>query len=70
MNWALRAAGSSTTPSAVAVPARPVRARCRPPAPHNVADALAAAALARAYGDQPDAIAAGLASFVPEPHRI
>ncbi len=42
----------------------------RPAAPHNVADALAAAALARAYGDQPDSIAAGLASFVPEPHRI
>jgi UDP-N-acetylmuramoylalanine--D-glutamate ligase len=42
----------------------------RPPAPHNVADALAAAALARAYGDQPGSIAAGLVSFVPEPHRI
>jgi UDP-N-acetylmuramoylalanine--D-glutamate ligase len=42
----------------------------RPAAPHNVADALAAAALARAYGDQAAAIAAGLASFVPEPHRI
>ena len=42
----------------------------RPPVPHNVADALAAAALARAYGDQPASIAAGLASFVPEPHRI
>jgi UDP-N-acetylmuramoylalanine--D-glutamate ligase len=42
----------------------------RPAAPHNVADALAAAALARAYGDQPASIAAGLAGFVPEPHRI
>jgi UDP-N-acetylmuramoylalanine--D-glutamate ligase len=42
----------------------------RPAAPHNVADALAAAALGRAYGDQPDSIAAGLAGFVPEPHRI
>jgi UDP-N-acetylmuramoylalanine--D-glutamate ligase len=42
----------------------------RPAAPHNVADALAAAALARAYGDPPQAIAAGLAAFVPEPHRI
>ncbi len=42
----------------------------RPAAPHNVADALAAAALARAYGDRPDSIAAGLARFVPEPHRI
>ena len=42
----------------------------RPAAPHNVADALAAAALARAYGDEPASIAAGLAAFVPEPHRI
>jgi UDP-N-acetylmuramoylalanine--D-glutamate ligase len=42
----------------------------QPAAPHNVADALAAAALARAYGDQPDSIAAGLARFVPEAHRI
>ena len=42
----------------------------RPAAPHNVADALAAAALARAYGDPPEAVAAGLAAFVPEPHRI
>jgi UDP-N-acetylmuramoylalanine--D-glutamate ligase len=42
----------------------------RPAAPHNVADALAAAALARAYGDKPASIAAGLADFVPEPHRI
>lgn len=42
----------------------------RPPAPHNVADALAAAALARAYGDPPAAVQAGLAAFQPEPHRI
>jgi len=42
----------------------------RPAAPHNVADALAAVALARAYGDGPASIAAGLAAFVPEPHRI
>jgi UDP-N-acetylmuramoylalanine--D-glutamate ligase len=42
----------------------------RPPAPHNVADALAAAALARAYGAAPRSVAAGLAAFVPEPHRI
>jgi UDP-N-acetylmuramoylalanine--D-glutamate ligase len=42
----------------------------RPPAPHNVADALAAAALARAYGDRPESVAAGLAAFVPEAHRI
>ena len=42
----------------------------RPYAPHNVADALAAAALARAYGAPADAIGAGLRAFRPEPHRI
>jgi len=42
----------------------------RPAAPHNVADALAAAALARAYGVAPEAVAAGLAAFQPDPHRI
>jgi UDP-N-acetylmuramoylalanine--D-glutamate ligase len=42
----------------------------QPAAPHNVADALAAAALARAYGDQPGSVSAGLAKFVPERHRI
>jgi UDP-N-acetylmuramoylalanine--D-glutamate ligase len=42
----------------------------RPAAPHNVADALAAAALARAYGAPPGAVRAGLRAFQPEPHRI
>jgi UDP-N-acetylmuramoylalanine--D-glutamate ligase len=42
----------------------------RPQGPHNVADALAAAALARAYGVPPAAIGAGLAAFRPEPHRM
>jgi UDP-N-acetylmuramoylalanine--D-glutamate ligase len=42
----------------------------RPAAPHNIADALAAAALARAYGVPPEAIAAGLTAFRPDPHRI
>ena len=42
----------------------------RPAAPHNVANALAAAALARAYGVPPGAVAAGLHAFQPEPHRI
>jgi UDP-N-acetylmuramoylalanine--D-glutamate ligase len=45
-------------------------ARARPPAPHNVADALAAAALARAYGAPPAAITAGLLAFRPDPHRM
>ena len=61
-------AGAGQT-GGTAVRLAPVSA-VRPAAPHNVADALAAAALARAYGDQPAAVAAGLASFVPEPHRI
>ncbi len=42
----------------------------RPPAPHNVANALAAAALARAYGVQPAAVREGLRAFEPDPHRI
>jgi UDP-N-acetylmuramoylalanine--D-glutamate ligase len=41
----------------------------RPAGPHNVGNALAAAALARAHGVSPDAIAAGLGAFVPDPHR-
>jgi UDP-N-acetylmuramoylalanine--D-glutamate ligase len=41
----------------------------RPTGAHNVANALAAAALARAYGVTPDAIAAGMRDFVPDPHR-
>ena len=44
--------------------------RGRAPAQHNVANALAAAALARAYGAPPEAISAGLLAFRPEPHRI
>ncbi|NJQ02400.1 UDP-N-acetylmuramoyl-L-alanine--D-glutamate ligase [Streptomyces zingiberis] len=41
-----------------------------PPAPHNVANALAAAALARAFGVPPQAVREGLRAFRPEPHRI
>jgi UDP-N-acetylmuramoylalanine--D-glutamate ligase len=40
------------------------------PAPHLVANALAAAALARAHGVPASAVRAGLRAFVPEPHRI
>ncbi|HET7018089.1 MAG TPA: UDP-N-acetylmuramoyl-L-alanine--D-glutamate ligase [Streptosporangiaceae bacterium] len=42
----------------------------RAPAPHNISDALAAAALARSYGAPPEAVRAGLAAFRPDPHRI
>jgi UDP-N-acetylmuramoylalanine--D-glutamate ligase len=44
-------------------------AEVRPAGPHNVANALAAAALARAHGVDPAAIRAGLAAFVPDRHR-
>ena len=46
------------------------QARARPPAPHNVSDALAAAALARAYGAPAGAISEGLRGYLPDPHRI
>lgn len=41
-----------------------------PQAPHNIANALAAAALARAYGVAPAAVRDGLRAFRPDPHRI
>ena len=41
-----------------------------PPPPHYVANALAAAALARAYGVGPLAVRDGLRAFRPERHRI
>lgn len=41
-----------------------------PPVPHNIANALAAAALARAYGVAPAAVRDGLRAFRPDPHRI
>lgn len=42
----------------------------QPTAPHQIANALAAAALARAHGVPPQAIAAGLREFTPAGHRI
>jgi UDP-N-acetylmuramoylalanine--D-glutamate ligase len=42
----------------------------RPQAPHQIANALAAAALARAYGVPAGAVRAGLRAFVPAAHRI
>jgi UDP-N-acetylmuramoylalanine--D-glutamate ligase len=41
----------------------------RPPGRHNVANALAAAGLARAIGVEAASVAAGLRAFVPDPHR-
>ncbi|MFD7033746.1 UDP-N-acetylmuramoyl-L-alanine--D-glutamate ligase [Streptomyces sp. NPDC059917] len=41
-----------------------------PPAPHNIANALAAAALARAFGVPPRAVRDGLRAFRPDAHRI
>src|SRR6185312_10535277 len=43
--------------------------RIRPPGAHNVANALAAAALARGYGVGVGAVHDGLAGYRPEPHR-
>ena len=45
-----------------------VAADVRPAGAHNVANALAAAALAEGYAD-PGAVADGLRTFVPDPHR-
>ena len=42
----------------------------QPNAPHNVANALAAAALARAFGVEAKKIQTGLRTFVPAAHRI
>ncbi|WP_435133147.1 UDP-N-acetylmuramoyl-L-alanine--D-glutamate ligase [Actinacidiphila sp. bgisy144] len=42
----------------------------QPPAPHNIANALAAAALARAFGVPPTAVREGLRAFRPDAHRI
>lgn len=42
----------------------------RPPGLHNVSNALAAAALARAYGVSPEAIREGLRNYQPQPHRV
>ncbi|MGA5320788.1 UDP-N-acetylmuramoyl-L-alanine--D-glutamate ligase [Streptomyces seoulensis] len=41
-----------------------------PPAPHNIANALAAAALARSFGVPPQAVRDGLRAFKPDAHRI
>ncbi|GFH35107.1 UDP-N-acetylmuramoyl-L-alanine--D-glutamate ligase [Streptomyces pacificus] len=41
-----------------------------PPAPHSIANALAAAALARAFGVPAAAVRDGLRAFRPDPHRI
>ncbi|MEU7583425.1 UDP-N-acetylmuramoyl-L-alanine--D-glutamate ligase [Streptomyces sp. NPDC041068] len=42
----------------------------QPPAPHNIANALAAAALARAFGVRATAVRDGLRAFCPDAHRI
>jgi UDP-N-acetylmuramoylalanine--D-glutamate ligase len=51
------------------LPLAPV-AEVRPVGPHNVANALAAAALARAYGSSADAVRAGLNAYTPPDHRV
>ncbi|MGH3546268.1 MAG: UDP-N-acetylmuramoyl-L-alanine--D-glutamate ligase, partial [Mycobacteriales bacterium] len=41
----------------------------RPAGEHNVANALGAAALARAHGVSPEAVSRGLTDYTPQPHR-
>ncbi|HEX6196223.1 MAG TPA: UDP-N-acetylmuramoyl-L-alanine--D-glutamate ligase [Jiangellaceae bacterium] len=41
-----------------------------PPAPHNIDNALAAAALARSFGVPAVAVRDGLHAFAPDPHRM
>ena len=60
--------GEVPAPGAAGVVLGPV-ADVRPAGPHNVANALAAAALARAYGVPAGAVAEGLRRFVPDRHR-
>jgi UDP-N-acetylmuramoylalanine--D-glutamate ligase len=66
------ATGSGATGSG-ATGTEPVRLievdRIRPLGAHNVANALAAAAITRAYGVDVAAVRDGLAGYVPEPHR-
>ena len=45
-------------------------AEVRPAGPHNVANALAAAALARVVGVTPEAVRAGLNAYQPPAHRV
>jgi UDP-N-acetylmuramoylalanine--D-glutamate ligase len=45
-------------------------AEVRPAGQHNVANALAATALARVYGVGPRAVRDGLNAFTPPPHRV
>ncbi|RZS34802.1 UDP-N-acetylmuramoylalanine--D-glutamate ligase [Herbihabitans rhizosphaerae] len=44
-------------------------AEVNPPGPHNVGNALAAAALARLHGVPAEAVRQGLRAYRPEPHR-
>jgi UDP-N-acetylmuramoylalanine--D-glutamate ligase len=44
-------------------------AEVSPPGSHNVANALAAAALARSHGVAPEHVAEGIRGYTPEPHR-
>jgi UDP-N-acetylmuramoylalanine--D-glutamate ligase len=46
-----------------------VASEVTPAGPHNLANALAAAALARGFGVEAPAVRAGLRAYQPEPHR-
>ncbi|HEU0240161.1 MAG TPA: UDP-N-acetylmuramoyl-L-alanine--D-glutamate ligase [Micromonosporaceae bacterium] len=67
VDWSAGAPGATGEPYAGV--ALVDAALIRPPGEHNVANALAAAAMARAYGVPPEAVRDGLVAYQPEPHR-
>ena len=68
VDWRAVRAGLATTTNSIAVPL--IEAELiRPAGAHNIANALAAAAMCRAYGVPAEAVREGLAGYRPEPHR-
>ena len=66
-SWSTAPSSSSATPAPPSCARSPTSPR---PAPHFVANALAAAALARSHGVSQAAVRDGLRSFRPDGHRI
>jgi UDP-N-acetylmuramoylalanine--D-glutamate ligase len=64
VDWAFTDSASAGRPAELVA-----AAAIRPPGEHNVANALAAAAMARAYGVPAGAVRDGLAGYQPQPHR-
>src|SRR6185437_7380680 len=68
VDWRAVRDGLATTTNSIAIPLIETDL-IRPAGAHNVANALAAAAMCRAYGVPPEAVREGLAGYRPEPHR-